>query len=159
MKARTLAILMATGLAGLVGIGWAVVRFVGALDPFAKQTLDSPGDCHTTLAKTTSCHGEDSSFQECMYHFRAEGSPDPALCREFLASTPASRGAPATNGCVETSSVGWQYAYCGEYGLEGYAQCYRCVEHRPENHREIVEAFDPSCTRGVVLVGCNEKPH
>ncbi|HEX3769540.1 MAG TPA: hypothetical protein VHV30_01690 [Polyangiaceae bacterium] len=132
-----------------------------------KPTLDDPNDCRTALATTTTCRGENSGFQECHYHFRAEGLPDPEICTAFLAgpdavppahpaaARPVDGGARAA--CPENDPTGWQRVACADYHVEAAMVCFECLDgSRPESAREIVQAFDRTCERGIVLKSCNE---
>jgi hypothetical protein len=137
------------------------------------EAIEGPDDCRTALAMTTTCRGENSGFQECHYHFRAEGLPDPALCAAFLARPGTEPLAPAVTtvtalavsadggaahaGCPENDPGGWQRVACEDYKVDATMVCFLCLDDsRPETARQIVQAFDRSCERGVVLKACNE---
>jgi hypothetical protein len=145
-------VLVLGGAAALLVIG-AVEFSTGGGGPLTK-----PSDCRTSLAETTSCQGEDTSFQECHYHLRAEGVPDANLCALFLATVD---GVPAPDPqhapCPETSPAGWTRVACGAYRLDATMACFTCVDgSKPETGRLLLQAFDRTCRRGVVLKSCNE---
>jgi hypothetical protein len=134
-----------------------------------KPTIEGPDDCRTALAMTTACRGENSGFQECHYHFRAEGLPDPRICTAFLAAAdaptpphaPAVAAIPADAAargvCAENDPSGWQRVACGDYRVDATMVCFACADaSHPESAREIMQAFDRSCDSGVVLKSCNE---
>jgi hypothetical protein len=149
------------GLSWFTAVGSVVTRPLSLVASF-----DFPGDCHTSLAMTTSCHGEDTSFQECHYHFRADGEPDPRICQAFLNGfpaaaphTPSTLEEPSYDECRPSSPAGWSPANCADYGVDGTMRCFRCRQRRGDvSVEETVQAFDATCARGVVLVGCNEPP-
>jgi len=118
--------------------------------------LDSPEQCRTALLETKSCRGEDSSFQECHYYFRAEGVPRAETCRAF-ANAPIDGAAPdAVDGeCSETSPSAWKRITCGDYELPASFACFSCSNVRPEASRQLVQAFAPACDRAIVLKSCN----
>jgi hypothetical protein len=171
---RRTPLIVALSMAGVVAVvgvaAWVVFdarRHVDGALGEGKLVIDDPSDCRTSLAVTTTCRGENSGFQECHCHFRAEGIPDPEICTAFLAgpdALPASHPdpAPAMDGgargpCPENAPTGWQPVACDSFGIDAAMVCYRCVDDtRPESSRELVQAFDRSCDRGVVLKSCNE---
>ncbi len=119
--------------------------------------LDSPEQCRTALLETKSCRGEDSSFQECHYYFRAEGVPRAEVCRAFSDASLDS-GAPLDPGaseCNETSPSAWKRVACGDYELPVTFACFSCANVRPEASRQLVQAFAPACDRAIVLKSCN----
>jgi hypothetical protein len=117
-----------------------------------------PSDCHTVLARTTSCRGRDESWIECRYRFRADGVPDPKVCRAFLAA--GDTGPPNAKplpGCPEASAAGWEKVPCEKFHLEASMACFSCNDSQPEASRRLVQAFAPSCERGIVLKSCNDE--
>ncbi len=141
---------------GFVGIAWLLLSGPSHFMSEGKGPL-GPGDCRTALAQTTSCAGEDTSFQECHYRFRAEGVPSAPVCAAFLASA-AGGPAPvdAGSGCLETSPGEWTEVACASVHIETALRCFRCVDATPEAARVLVQAFDARCERGVVLKSCNQ---
>ena len=124
-----------------------------------KQDIDHASDCRTSLAMTTACRGQNSSFQECHYYFRAEGVPDPQVCTAFLAGPDAGPAARVDEGpCPETRPAGWQTVACEDYHLDAkMVCCFRCFDgSQPESGRALLQAFDRACERGIVLKSCNE---
>jgi hypothetical protein len=155
---RTL-ILTLLGCGVLIGAGgWFVlsVRVHGLQE--GKGEIDQASDCRTSLTKTTACHGEDTSFQECRYHFRADGIPDAQVCAAFLASPRGGSVAEAgASPCAETSPAGWGGVSCEDYGLDPKMVCFRCTDKSsPETVRHLLQGFDRSCEHGIVLKSCNE---
>ena len=128
------------------------------------RVIDSPDDCRTALLKTTSCSGEDTSFQECHYHFRAEGIPDRQVCAAYLASGNGASDDRVVK-CLETSPAGWTRVPCAgrDLGSSGVAAgdadfvCFACSDGGLENARSLLQAFDRSCQHAVVLKSCNEE--
>lgn len=118
--------------------------------------LDSPEQCRTALLETKSCRGEDSSFQECHYYFRAEGVPRTEVCRAF-ANVPMDSAAPdaGDSECSETSPSAWKRIACGDYELPASFACFSCSNAQPEAARHLVQAFAPACDRAIVLKSCN----
>lgn len=110
--------------------------------------------CKTALLETTSCRGEDTSFQECHYFFRAEGKPDPTICRAFtsVASGPRDAGGVA---CDERAPSGWTKVPCKDYRLPDDNACFTCTSARHEETRHLLQAFTPNCERATVLKTCN----
>ena len=119
--------------------------------------LDSPEQCRTALLETKSCRGEDSSFQECHYYFRAEGVPRAEVCRAFSDASLDSKAPldPGASECNETSPSGWKSIACGDYELPASFACFSCANVRPEASRQLVQAFAPACDRAIVLKSCN----
>jgi hypothetical protein len=125
-----------------------------------KTILTEPSQCKTSLLETTSCRGEDTSFQECHYFLRAEGVPRPEVCRAFLAKVTNARSGPANpdaghGECSEVSPADWRRVPCSDYQLAGDLACLSCVSERHEAARTLVQAFTPACDRAIVLKGCN----
>jgi hypothetical protein len=123
-----------------------------------KGNLDRASDCKTSLAMTTRCVGEDSSFQECHYHLRAEGVPDPRVCAAFLSGPDAAAPATADEGpCPETRPAGWRPVDCNDFHVHADMLCFRCTDQsHTETDRELLQAFDRSCDMALVLKSCNE---
>jgi hypothetical protein len=123
-----------------------------------KGNLDRASDCKTSLSMTTRCVGEDSSFQECHYHLRAEGIPDPRICAAFLSGPDAAAPATADEGpCPETRPAGWRAVDCNDFHVHADMLCFRCTDQsHSETDRELLQAFDRSCDMGLVLKSCNE---
>lgn len=114
-------------------------------------------DCRTSLALTTSCQVDDRSWQECRYHFRAEGVPDRGICSAFLRSSAGASGVVPPGRCREESPSGWRPVSCTAYHVESSMRCFLCAESASvEVSRQVLQAFDPSCTRAVVMKSCNE---
>jgi hypothetical protein len=161
MRGRTKLIVFAVcGVVVCMGAcGWVALK--AASYPFlqeGKGTIDDPSVCHTSLAKTTACRGSDTSWQECHYQFRADGIPDADVCASFLAA-PIDASASTTAGqpCPEMSPAGWRRIACERFRLDATMACFYCVDGRLESARQVVQAFAPSCERGVVLKSCNQE--
>jgi hypothetical protein len=129
--------------------------------PSGGARIDTPDQCRTALLEVKSCHGEDRSFQECLYHFRADGVPRSEVCRAFLApdggsttaTSPPSEGGSAR--CNELSPIGWRRVPCGEFKLPPDLACFVCADPAPEANRTILQAYSERCDRAVVLKACN----
>jgi hypothetical protein len=120
------------------------------------KKLTAPSDCKTALLETTSCRGEDRSFQECLYYFRADGVPQPDVCHAFLKVADSAVAADAgVSGCNERSPAEWKRIACGGYKLPADYTCFACSSDRPETSRQLVQAFTAACDRAIVLKGCN----
>ncbi len=147
------------GVLVLGAVAWLCLHFIVHGLQEGKGQLDQTSDCRTSLAKTTGCQGEDTSFQECHYHFRADGIPDAKVCAAFLAWPQADPAAASAveNTCPETLPSGWENVPCENYGLAATMVCFHCFDgSRPEAARRLLQAFDPSCEHGIVLKSCNE---
>ena len=150
--------------AALLGASWLAFKGVRrGLDEFGglqggKGSIAQSSECRTSLSMTTACQGENSSFQECHYHFRAEGVPDPRVCAAFLAGPDAGPAPSADDGpCPETHPAGWEGVACQDFHLDAKMVCFRCSDRSHlEAGRELLQAFDRSCDQGVVLKSCNE---
>jgi hypothetical protein len=132
----------------LIGAGGWFVLFLAAHGlQEGKGEIDQASDCRTSLAKTTACHGKDTTFQECHYHYRADGIPDAQVCAAFLAGPRDGSVAEAGSiACPETSPVGWEGVSCEDYGLDPKMACFRCIDHSaPETARALLQGFDRSC--------------
>jgi hypothetical protein len=138
--------------------GWLVLSLGTHALQEGKGEIDQASNCRTLLAKTTACHGEDTSFKECHYHFRADGIPDPQVCAAFLASPRDGSVAEAgSSHCPEASPAGWGGVSCEDYGLDPTMVCFRCMDKSsPETARFLLQGFDRSCEHGIVLKSCNE---
>jgi hypothetical protein len=143
----------------LIGAGgWFVVFLAAHGLHEGKGEIDQASDCRTSLAKTTACHGKDTSFQECHYHYRADGIPNAQVCAAFLAGPRVGAVAEAgSSPCPETSPVGWEGVSCEDYGLDPKMACFRCIDHSsPETARALLQGFDRTCEHGIMLKSCNE---
>lgn len=120
--------------------------------------LSEPEQCRSALLETESCEGEDTSFQECRYQFRAVGKPKPDVCRKFLAREGRSAGEmPSFAGaCPETSPMSWRPVDCADFGIGPGFTCFRCDDPELERARHLLVAYDAGCQRGVVLKSCNQ---
>jgi hypothetical protein len=122
------------------------------------------------LSKMDSCEGEDESWQECRFYFRATGVPETQWC-ESLAKTArkdplwdqsnAARDCVndeecAWNACDDVSS--WRRVRCVPYGLVGGWTCYECNDGYAETFKTYVYAYNDDCTRGAEQVTCNFDP-
>jgi hypothetical protein len=114
------------------------------------------GDCRTRkLTAVESCRGEDSSFQECHYYFRAVGTPDHAWCRALLAAADRPREPTA---CDFRSPSRWAEVECRRYGLARFDRCFLCFEGEMEASRAYAYAYDDLCNHGAEQVTCNVDP-
>jgi hypothetical protein len=126
---------------------------------FTYGEFDDPKHCHTALAQVATCRGEDTSFQECHFRYRADGTPNAQVCAAFLGAAdagPAEIESATKEHCPERSPIGWEKVPCARFHVDPSWTCFTCAEHELEVGRTLVQAFDPSCGRGVVLKACNE---
>lgn len=126
---------------------------------FVYGKFDDPKHCQTALARVATCRGEDTSFQECHLKYRADGTPNAQVCAAFLGAAdagPADVESATKAHCPERSPVGWLKVPCARFQLDPSWVCFTCAEHELEVGRTLVQAFDTSCARGVVLKACNE---
>lgn len=141
-------------------LGWWVLASLGKLDLFGEsRPLSAPEQCRSALRKTHRCEGEDTSFQECRYHFRAEGEPDPGVCQSFLSGErrgSAEKSVLAREACPETSPAPWRRVDCAPFAIGAEFTCFRCDEPELERARQLLVAYDANCRRGIVLKSCNQ---
>jgi hypothetical protein len=153
LSKATKLVLVSAALVVLLGtcfVLWIVLETATLLGP---RTLH-PDDCRTALVETLSCLGEDRSFQECLYHFRAEGVPDPAMCRAFVLGNPKVTG--SSDRCPPGDPSSWRPVECRDYALGSEYRCFLCVDNAShERNRSVLQAFRTSCDHAVVLAACN----
>lgn len=130
---------------GVLGCDW--------LSPSAKL---SGSDCKPRkLTRVDACVGEDRSFQECHFYYRATGVADRAWC-QAMSSVTAVGGELA--GCTWDSTQGWAAVPCSRYDIYGRARCFACVSGSHEATITHVYAYDAGCERGLEQVTCNVDP-
>jgi hypothetical protein len=62
----------------------------------------------------------------------------------------------AAEPCAETSPRDWREVSCPRSSVPSGYRCFLCVDDlTPERNRRVLQAFEPSCRRGVVLKACN----
>jgi hypothetical protein len=145
-------LLLGAGSAATIGL-LVCGLFVAANLFGGSAKFSKPEDCKTPFVETKSCRGEDSSFQECYWFFRAEGVPDRAVCQSYLR-----RGAPpfpSARSCDARSPQGWQNIPCAGVRLSATSTCFACRVPEPEAARHYVQAFDSTCTQAILLAACN----
>jgi len=118
-----------------------------------KSTL-SGSDCKPRkLVQLQSCSGEDHSFQECGFSFRATGVPDKRWCAGLTSAQPAT--ATSLGRCDWVNPAAWTRVACASYNIHGVANCFACNDSAPEAAKTYVYAYDAGCTRGLEQVTCN----
>jgi len=120
-------------------------------DPTTRKL--SGTDCKPRkLVKMSACVGEDHSFQECSFFFRATGVPEKRWC-EALA-TQESASDPSWR-CDWNNPAAWQHVPCADYNIHGAARCFACRDSAAEAAKTYVYAYDASCAHGIEQVTCN----
>ena len=107
------------------------------------------------LTKMQTCTGEDHSFQECGFFFRASGVPDRSWCEALAAQAQGSSPSPA---CDWNNPAAWRPVACATYNVHGAARCFSCADAQPEAGKTYVYAYDANCSRGIEQVTCNVDP-
>jgi hypothetical protein len=139
-----------------VGVAVAAVLFFASGGPLGKSRRLGAGDCHPRkLTAIESCRGQDSSFQECLFYFRALGTPDLAWCRAALGATGRSEEPTA---CDFESPSKWGEVDCRRYGLAAFDRCFQCRTGELEASQTYTYGYDHGCTRAVEQVTCNVDP-
>ena len=116
----------------------------------------SGADCKARrLARVDACAGEDESFQECKFYFRASGVPERSWC-EALPSAPPSGGALPR--CDWSAPAAWAPVSCALYNVHGAARCFGCFDSGAEASKTYMYAYDAHCDRGIEQVTCNFDP-
>jgi hypothetical protein len=155
-KSRNIAV-VASMVITVIGVSIAIAFEQHGGSPLGgSRRISDPRQCQTVLLKTIRCRGEDTSFQECHYYFRAEGVPRADVCRAFLDISETERAPDAgVQGCSELSPAEWKRVPCGDFMLPADFACFSCSSQQPEASRELVQAFTPMCDRAIVVKGCN----
>jgi len=133
-------------------VGVCVLAGVWALGEAGPEPITT---CRTPLVGDVTCRGADGSWIECDWSFHATGRPEPELCRRFL-TLPAGhrpRGEPADYDDVRAFAP----SDCGAFALPAGLRCFTGSRHESEATNRYLQAFDPACTRGVVLRSCNAR--
>jgi hypothetical protein len=125
-------------------------------------SISRPEECgRMPLAERwTACAGRDHSFlQGRLRYLRADGSPNAALCRAFLATHAVAKDVKDKSPCPQTQPERWSEVACAPLHLDGFARCFRCDSFRATGDTDY-EAFgvDQACSKIAVLHGTNVKP-
>ena len=134
------------------------------------SNLDLDGKCKPrTLIKMDSCQGEDRSFQECRFYFRATGQADNAWCQSLAEATETepSKECDSQNSNDKDSACdpeackspsAFKRVDCDKYGVQDQATCYTCADVKREANKNYVYIYSPDCSRGAEKVTCKYSP-
>jgi hypothetical protein len=159
------------GLALVAGVAWLLYT---PLDS-GRITLAS---CRPhQLKKIEACWGEDDSWIECHFQYRARGVPDEAFCRGLLSSagaqipvppTPAHDSAPAADAfgpskgssessCFDSAQL-WNEVDCRYFSLSEWQRCFSCGWGEHEAGHTYLYATNDTCAAAIEQVTCNVPP-
>lgn len=146
---RLLLLLLCAGTAlalGALGLVWL------GLEAWSQSTEIT--ECRVPLTEDHECRGFDDSWTECRWAFRAEGRPEPSLCRRFI-SAPTRRS--SGEGVRDYDDVDRFTAVpCAPWGLaESRFRCFEGVRTEHEAVNRYLLAFDRDCEDAVILRTCN----
>jgi len=131
--------------------GWLLLSGCDSL--FGPKALGKAECRPRKLTHVDACQGEDTTFQECHFYFRASGVPDRAWCEALAASAMTSAGGPPV--CDFSKPAAWAKVSCTGYQVAKDWNCYECKADELESSRAYLYAYDPQCSRGSELVTCN----
>ncbi|MEM7435003.1 MAG: hypothetical protein AAF436_07615 [Myxococcota bacterium] len=140
-----LAVVTATVLGGLT------VAIVSAMrDAEEARIVD---DCRAPLEPGYVCGGYDDTWIECNFAFRAEGRPEQALCRQFMALRRGVQGSgePADYDDVE----GFSETECAPWRIPQRFRCFIGTRSEHEATNRYLQAFARDCTEALIFRSCN----
>jgi hypothetical protein len=141
----------------MTGAALAFVSLASLACNLFKHEPLSFNDCKPRkLTRMSTCHGENSGFQECRFYFRATGTPDRAWCEALLA-IPLATGQPPSV-CEPSVAATWQHASCADYNIAGPAHCFLCPGTQGEARTTYLYAYSADCTQALEQVTCNYDP-
>ena len=101
------------------------------------------------------CVGENKSFTECRFFFRAFGVPETQWCTQLKEQASSNIPIPA---CDFDHPQKWAKVSCSEYQFDEALDCYACNISQLESNRSYVYAYNADCSKGIEQVTCNTSP-
>ena len=142
------------GFSRITIILFLVSCFGGAEAPVKKET--STISCNPQKMRTQEdCVGEDSTFAECRFFFRAYGVPDTQWCMQLKKQASHKQSIPE---CNFEEPQQWAKVSCLDYQFDGALDCYACNIAQMESNRSYVYAYNDDCSSGIEQVTCNTDP-
>lgn len=125
-------------------------------DWFSTSHKLAGSDCKPRkLSKLEACAGEDRSFQECYFYWRASGVADHAWCEALSGAQPS--GGELSR-CTWDTPSGFTQVACDTFNIHGKARCFACKDGHREAALTYVFAYDEGCARSIEQVSCNADP-